>query len=239
MQCLIVAAGEGSRLRAHGPLKPLVTLDGAPLIERVILGALKGGATAFIVVSGYLGETLRAALDDFAARTGIAITHVINDEWKRANGVSVFKARDALGGRPFLLTMCDHLADPAIIRGLIAGSRKEDSVTLAVDFNIVDPLNDIEDVTRVRCERGHIRAIGKLIDDYNAFDTGFFLATSAFFPALEESSALGDDSISGAMRRLAARDQALTHDIGNHVWLDVDDGIAYDKALELVREGRL
>ena len=36
MKCLIVAAGQGARLREKGQLKPLIEIKGIPLIERVI-----------------------------------------------------------------------------------------------------------------------------------------------------------------------------------------------------------
>ncbi len=70
MNCLIVAAGQGTRLREKGESKPLIRVKGVPLIERVIncRPARRGGS--FLVVSGYRGEHLRAELDGFAAQEG-------------------------------------------------------------------------------------------------------------------------------------------------------------------------
>ena len=238
MKCLIVAAGQGGRLREKSELKPLVSLRGVPLIERVIAGARRAGADEFLVVSGYRGEVLRAALDAFAAREGVTIRHVVNDEWQRANGVSLLKAGPYLDA-PFLLTMCDHLADPAILRDLIALPVEPGRVVLAVDFAIRNPLIDLDDVTRVRCEAGRIVRIGKLLPDYDAFDTGLFLCTPAIFEALAESQRGGDDSISGAMNVLARQGRALVHDIGDRVWIDVDDPADFAKAERLLDAGRL
>ena len=132
MNGLIVAAGQGTRLREKGESKPLIKVKGVPLIERVINNARRAGVQAFHVVSGYRGAPLRAELDAFAARKGVSITHVINEDWDRANGVSVYKAREHLSG-PFLLTMCDHLVDPDIIRDVLAAPHEPDTVTLCVD----------------------------------------------------------------------------------------------------------
>src|SRR3546814_18126606 len=88
MNCLIVAAGQGTRLREKGESKPLIKLNGVPLIERVINTARRAGVQSFHVVSGYHGEQLRAALDDFAARESVSISHVVNKNWDRGNGVS-------------------------------------------------------------------------------------------------------------------------------------------------------
>ncbi len=238
MNCLIVAAGMGGRLRQRGQSKPLVPVNGVRLLERVITRARSAGVERFFVVSGYRGEELRAALDIFSAREAIPIVHVSNHEWQRGNGVSVLKARPFLDG-PFLLTMCDHLVDPAILRDLIASPLEPDTVTLAVDFNVAGSINDLDDVTRVMCSNGRIVHIGKIIREFNAIDTGVFLCTPVIFDALEVSQAAGDDSISGAMNVLAREGRARVFDIQGRLWLDVDDPATLDKAETLLSAGRL
>ena len=238
MNCLIVAAGMGGRLRERGQSKPLIPVNGVRLLERVIARARSAGVERFFVVTGYRGEDVRAALDIFSAREAIPIVHIRNDEWQRSNGVSVLKARPFLDG-PFLLTMCDHLVDPAILRDLMASTLEPDTVTLAVDFNVAGSINDLDDVTRVMCSNGRIVHIGKVIREFNAIDTGVFLCTPVIFDALEASQAAGDDSISGAMNVLARRDQARVFDIQGRLWLDVDDPATLDKAETLLSAGRL
>jgi 1L-myo-inositol 1-phosphate cytidylyltransferase len=221
-----------------GCSKPLVPVNGVRLLERVITRARSAGVERFFVVSGYRGEELRAALDAFSAREAIPIVHVSNDEWQRGNGVSVLKARPFLDG-PFLLSMCDHLVDPDILRDLIASTLEPDTVTLAVDFNVAGSINDLDDVTRVMCSNGRIVHIGKVIREFNAIDTGIFLCTPVIFDALEASQAAGDDSISGAMNVLAREDRARVFDIQSRLWLDVDDPATLDKAETLLNAGRL
>jgi myo-inositol-1-phosphate synthase len=238
MQCVIVAAGQGTRLRQMGESKPLIHIKGVPLIERVIDRARSAGVDHFFVVSGYRGEQLRRQLDAFSAREGVPITHIVNDDWERANGTSVLKAKPYVDG-PFLLTMCDHLVDPEIVRDLIASPIEANAVTLGVDFNIDSPLNDLDDVTRVKCAHGKIEHIGKVIRDFNAIDTGMFLCGPIMFDALEASQAEGDDSISGAINVLAGWGKARAFDIQGRVWVDVDDPAAFRKAEELLETGRL
>jgi len=238
MNCLIVAAGMGGRLREKGPSKPLVPVKGVGLLERVISRARDAGVERFFVVSGYRGNDVRLALDSLARRKGFQIVHVINEEWQRANGVSVLKAKPFLRG-PFLLSMCDHLFDPEIIRSLMGSTLEPDTVTLAVDFNVAGSINDLDDVTRVKCVNGRIENIGKVIRDFNAIDTGVFLCTPVIFDALEASQAAGDDSISGAMNVLARKGKARAFDVHGRLWLDVDDPASFDKAEELLGSGRL
>ncbi len=238
MKCLIVAAGQGTRLREKGELKPLIPIRGVPLIERVIANGKEAGIEEFLVVTGYRSDELQARLGEFSRRSGIHVTRVFNRAWDRANGVSVLTAKQFLD-EPFLLTMCDHLVDPEILRRLIQAKQEPGTVTLGVDFNIDNPLNDPEDVTRVKCEGEQLKHIGKIIRDFNCFDTGVFRCTPVMFDALEESQARGDDSISGAMNVLAEWGKARVFDIGDRLWVDVDDPIAFGKAETLLDEGRL
>lgn len=238
MKCLIVAAGQGTRLREKGELKPLIPIKGVPLIERVIGNAQAAGVDEFFVVTGYRAETLQQELGEIGKRTGARITRIFNRAWDRANGVSVLTAKQFID-EPFLLTMCDHLVDPEIFRALTAVPHEPDTVTLAVDFNIDSPLNDPEDVTRVKCEGDKLLHIGKVIRDFNCFDTGVFLCTPAMFDALAESQTRGDDSISGAMNVLAEWGKARVFDIKDRIWVDVDDPAAFAKAEKLLEAGQL
>ncbi len=238
MNCLIVAAGQGARLREKLELKPLIPVREVPLIQHVMDRARQAGVDRFTVVSGYRGDELRRHLDDTASRQGTPVTHVVNDDWDRANGVSVLKAEPFLDG-PFLLAMCDHVVDPGIFRRLMALQPPPDGVVLAVDFNIDDQLNDPDDVTRVKSRDGRIERIGKLLPEFDCYDTGVFLCTPVMFDALRESQAGCDDSISGAMNVLSRWNKAYILDIGDRLWIDVDDAVALAKAEELLGSGRL
>ena len=230
MKCLIIAAGQGSRLRQKAESKPLVPLQGTPLIEHVIHAAVAGGVDEFYVVSGYQGELLRTHLDSIAAREAIAIHHIVNDRWRESNGISVLKAKDCIT-EPFVLLMSDHLFDPTIVGNLIEQTLPPDAVILATDANLSNPYIDLSDVTRVYEEKGFIKRIGKGIADYNAYDTGIFFCTPALFSALETSVQRDQDaSLSGGIRVLAESNAALCNDIDQRFWLDVDDSRTYVKA---------
>ena len=230
MKCLIIAAGQGSRLRQRAESKPLALLHGVPLIDHVIKAAREGGVDEFFVVSGYKGPLLRTHLDRLAERDSIKIGHIVNERWREPNGVSVLAAADKID-EPFVLLMSDHLFDPTIVRELIARPVDDHTVVLATDSNLYNSLVDLNDVTRVRQEGGLIRDIGKGIDDYNAFDTGIFRCTPSLFEALETSLRRDlDSSLSGGIRVLAESSRACCHDIGDCFWLDVDDSRTYVKA---------
>jgi len=231
---LIVAAGQGTRLRDIAISKPLAKVRGKPLIERVIETAHAAGVTEFVVVTGYEGPRVEAFLRRLAMRRGFVITTVRNPDWVLANGHSVVVAAPYLDDR-FVLMMADHLFDPSLLSDLLAAPAAADEVVLAVDRRLDNPLVDLEDVTRVETDAdGGILRIGKLIEAYNAFDTGVFVASRALIEALRDDIAQGGaGGISAGMTRLAERGLARTFDIGARFWLDVDDAAAHRQAQRL------
>ena len=238
MQCLIVAAGKGLRLKSRGDSKPLVTLAGKPLIAHVMENAIAANVKDFVVVTGYEATLLSAFLKDFAGHNGVNIRTVYNPDYEKPNGLSVVAAREALGPR-FLLSMCDHLMDPGMVKAMAGETLDEGAAMLGIDQNLDNPLVDLEDVTRVKVNEGRIEAIGKGIDDYNAYDTGLFLCSHGLLDAILESGEENDDfSISGGMMKLAATGNALTHDLSGHAWIDVDSPEMFALAEQHLKEKR-
>jgi 1L-myo-inositol 1-phosphate cytidylyltransferase len=227
VQALIVAAGQGTRLRAHGPSKPLVRLHGKPLIAHVIERLKKGGITSCVVVTGYLHDQLEPALADISAETGMPLTTVFNSDWALANGVSVWSAR-ALLQESFILTMCDHLVDPALVARMVASATPA-RPSLGVDTALDNPDVDLEDVTRVRVVDGDIVHIGKNIPEYNGFDTGVFCASQTLISALDAArQKTASVSISDGVATLSAPLRAV--DVTGLRWIDVDDPVMFDRA---------
>ncbi|HEX8579536.1 MAG TPA: NTP transferase domain-containing protein [Allosphingosinicella sp.] len=231
MKCVIIAAGQGTRLRALAASKPLATIAGAPLIEHIVGLAAAGGASEFVVVTGYEPLPLEAALEELAERTGLPIEIVRNEDWARPNGISVLAAAPRLDGE-FVLLMSDHLFDPDILRRLIAGRRAEAALTLGVDYRITRPDLDLDDATKVQLDgQGRITAIAKELPSYDAVDTGLFIASPALLQALAASVASGGaGSLSEGVAALAAEGRAFTFDIGDGWWVDVDDAPAHARA---------
>ena len=223
MKCLIIAAGRGKRLSSKGDSKPLVPLLGLSLIERVILTVKKCGLTDFYVVTGYNGETVRKYLNRFSQSRNINITHIINEEWEKGNGISVLKAKKVLNEN-FILLMVDHVFDESIPAKLKNERIANGEVMLAVDCNIkTNKTVDINDVTKVSVDENRVLDIGKSIKKYNAYDTGIFLCSPAIFSAIEESLRNGDSSLSGGIKVLASRQRVKIFDIKDDFWIDVDD----------------
>lgn len=224
MNCLILAAGYGSRLRAVSPSKPLTPVAGTPLIEHVITTALAAGADEFVVVTGHQAERVEAFLDALRSRLKISLRWARTSDWDKPNGLSVTAGAALIEGE-YLLLMSDHLFDAAIARSLIETGTRGAALTLAVDRRLSGPLLDIDDATKVQVDaNGRIVRIGKTIADYDAIDTGIFLATPSLAEAIQDDIASGGGgSLSEGVQRLADDRLAVTFDVGDRQWVDVDD----------------
>jgi choline kinase len=231
MQCLIIAAGQGTRLRSLAPSKPLAEIEGVPLLGHIVRAAKAGGATSFRVVTGYEAEAIEAFLPHLSRSAGVPIEPVRNPDWLRPNGLSVLAAAPHLADE-FLLLMADHLFDPEIVEGLLADRAPDAALTLAADYHHDNPELDLDDATKLLVGHdGRIRRIGKTISDYNAIDTGIFHATTGLLEALRLSlEEGGSGSLSEGVQRLAEDGNAFAHDIGEAWWIDVDDEPAFRRA---------
>ena len=233
-RCLILAAGNGSRLRAISAdlPKPLVDFQGKPILEHIIGGAQQAGIEEFVIVVGYRGELIRKWFET-RWRKRASFTWVENPDYHKSNGVSALKARNALHEN-FLLLMADHLFEPQTARMMVRQRLAPGEVILGVDPD-VDRIFDIDDATKVLRRGDRIVDIGKEIAEYDAIDTGMFLCTPALFDDLECCSKDGNCSLSDGMRRLAdgGRLRALEIDAAWHD-LDTPEAFAHAQAESLL-----
>ena len=234
-QCLILAAGNGTRMRplSAGLPKPLVQFRGRPILEHVILRAREAGVEEFVIVLGYRADLIRHWLESQWSWRA-SFTFVENPDYHKHNGISALKARSALHGN-FLLLMADHLFEPATASRLLQQRLAPREVILAVDPKI-DRIFDIDDATKVRRAGDSIVDIGKEIAEYDALDTGMFLCSPALFDDLKSASKHGNCSLSDGMRRLARDGRLRAMEIGDAQWHDVDtpEALAYAGADSLM-----
>jgi choline kinase len=231
-QCLILAAGNGTRMRpVSGALpKPLVQFDGKPILEQVILRAHQAGIDDFVIVVGYGADLIRRYFDRRWLGK-VSITWVENPDYHKNNGISALKARDEIHEN-FLLLMADHIFNPETARVLLDQPLGPREVILAVDSQI-DRVFDLDDATKVRLDGDFIVDIGKELGSYDALDTGMFLCSPILFDRLQSATRDGNCSLSDGMRQLARERSLRALDIGEALWQDVDtpEALAHAKII--------
>jgi choline kinase len=138
---LILAAGEGTRLRPHTLDRPkcLVEIEGRSLLDRQ-LGVLHAeGVSPIILIGGYLADRLR--------RPGIALK--LNPRYAETNMVwTLFCAEEELDGE-VIVAYGDIVYSHQILRALL-DSRADIAVTIDLDWESYwrarneDPIADAE-----------------------------------------------------------------------------------------------
>lgn len=245
MKALIIAAGEGRRLKnlTKDDPKPLIQLLGLSLVERTILTTKQAGIDEFVIVIGRRGDRIKEKLGD-GKRLGVEIDYVENKEWEKGNGISVLKAKELLNEN-FVLLMSDHIFDHRILKELIDCNGKS-SVVLVVDRR--EPLPGD---TKVLEKEGRIADIGKNIEESNCIDTGIFSCSSRIFSYIEEAVKEGKTELADGVKKAVGNEDAEIFDITQIEsytskmrkeikpwWMDIDTKDDFKKAEQyLMKKG--
>lgn len=220
---LLLAAGQGTRLRSVTPYKPLCPIAGRALIDHALHSMAAAGLTRVIVTLGYGAEAIEAHL---AAHPAPVEVVTVMTDWLQPNGVSALAARALVGPEGAVMAMCDHLVLPRHYRRL-ARAGAGDGLRLGIDRRLGHPWVDPLDVTCVATDGETIVAIGKELEPHDCYDTGVFAVSDAFFGAL---ATLDSPSLTEGVRILARQGTARIVDCSDLDWLDVDDAPAFAHA---------
>jgi bifunctional UDP-N-acetylglucosamine pyrophosphorylase/glucosamine-1-phosphate N-acetyltransferase len=108
MECVVLAAGEGKRMRPLTAKRPKVMLPLAnrPMMEHLVLAAREAGITDFIFVVGYGEREIRRHFGD-GSGFGIQIRYAPQRQ-QRGTADALRSARDFVTG-PFLLLNGDMI----------------------------------------------------------------------------------------------------------------------------------
>jgi choline kinase len=231
-------AGAGTRLRQASATvpKPLLPLLGRPLISYTLETLVRAGITNVYAVVGCGRQRVTAETKALVPHE-LNLQFVPNDNWEKQNGLSVLTVA-GLPRSPFLLTMCDHLYDDAVLEVLLQRADPE-RLNVAVDRKI-DTIFDLDDAMKVRTQDDRVMAIGKTLALFDAIDTGMFLCADSIFDFLQRAQVNGDCSLADGIRAAAEDDAVQVVDIGEAWWQDVDTPGMLSRAEEqlLIRADR-
>lgn len=109
---MILAAGRGERmgaLTAERP-KPLVEIDGEPLLGRLLRRLATAGLREAVINLSYRGDQIRAAVGD-GSRYGLRVAWSQEPEPPLGTAGGIVQALPLLGPAPFLLVNADVVCD--------------------------------------------------------------------------------------------------------------------------------
>tara|TARA_B110000438_G_scaffold48459_1_gene48827 strand:+ start:9723 stop:10427 length:705 start_codon:yes stop_codon:yes gene_type:complete len=231
MKLIIIAAGQGSRIRSvtNGIPKTLLKLKGKTLLDRLLENAISVGIKDAIIVTGYRSQDLETYIDNH--RFDINIETVFNADWSKENGVSVLAAKPLISdGEPFLISMSDHIYDAQLLEKVFSVSLEDYDALVGLDFRI-NKIYDIDDGMKVSVDKNNklkIIDMSKKLSRYDAIDCGVFKCSFSFFDTLESASESGNSSLADGCNLLINDGRMGGIDIGDSFWMDVDTPDAFE-----------
>ena len=111
MKTVIMAGGRGTRISELYPdiPKPLIPIDGTPVLEREICSLRNQGFTELLLTVSHMGDKIINYFGD-GSRLGVSIQYY-SEEFPLGNAGALFKLREKLGNEPFLLLNADAVFD--------------------------------------------------------------------------------------------------------------------------------
>lgn len=124
MKAVILAAGKGTRMRelTQEMPKPMLRVQGRPILEHILGGLKDAGIREVFIVTGFRAEVIEAHFGD-GSRLGMRIVYG-RQEVQDGTGKAPELARDFVGTDDFLLTYGDILVRPETYQQMIRRFRE-------------------------------------------------------------------------------------------------------------------
>jgi len=119
MKAVLLAAGEGTRMKelTQELPKPMLKVQGKPILEHILEGILAAGVHDVFIVTGFRAEVIESYFSDsskWQARLAFG-RQLVQDGTGKAPEV----ARDFIGDSPFIVTYGDILVKPETYQRMI------------------------------------------------------------------------------------------------------------------------
>ena len=212
MQAIVLAAGEGSRMRPLTAKMPKVMLPvaGKPLLEHIILRSHAAGADRFVLVVGYGAESVRSYFGD-GSLLGVKIDYAFQD--KQLGTGHALMAAESLAEDRFLVLNGDVLPDVPSLQEMARGGA-------AVSAIKVDDPKRYGVFTE---ENGYFKSVVEKSANppSNLANAGIYLLERSIFDILRAVplSERGEYELTDGLNLLAAREKIRI--VENKSWLEI------------------
>lgn len=213
MECVVLAAGEGKRMRPLTAKRPKVMLPLAnrPMMEHLVLAARDAGITDFIFIVGYGGREIRRYFGD-GSEFGVHIKYA-TQRHQKGTADALSTARDLVSG-PFLALNGDMVLTHEDIRELC----KKASACMCTTTT-----DHAEDYGVVLVENGKVTALEEKSKrpKSNIINAGAYFFSQEIFDLIDmvHQSPRGELELTDALLILIERGQLYTYPL--RYWMDV------------------
>ena len=212
-QAVVLAAGEGRRLRPLTSLrpKPMVPVGNRPVLEHVVEALADAGVDELVFVVGYRRERIQTYFGD-GDDWGVDVEYVVQEK-QLGTGHALLQAEDAVDG-DFLVVNGDSIVDASLVSSLVSADAPAVAVTRSdqpTDYGVVD----VED--------GRVVGIEEKPRVYDAetetINAGVYAFDDAVFDEIHARRAGGETSLTDALSTFAQRSRVDAVHVDG--WTDV------------------
>ena len=227
MKAVILLAGEGKRLRPITSTrpKPMIPLNGKPLLEHTVIGLNTAGIDHFIFVVGYKESIIKDHFKAVSSKLNIKIEYVTQDRYL-GTAHAVNFAKDFIEDEAFLIMYGDIFVDPDVYVTILKSFNAEKYDGLITLYEVNNPqdygvisLNSNGLVEKI------VEKPPKELKMGNLINAGIYIFSNLIFKAIEktEKSIRNEfeftDSMEILMNQLNGKILGIT--ISNHFWNDI------------------
>ncbi|MCB0076874.1 MAG: NTP transferase domain-containing protein [Anaerolineales bacterium] len=225
MKAVIMAGGEGSRLRPLTILrpKPMIPLVNRPLLEHVLMLLKRHGILDVVITLQYLPDRIKDYYGD-GASLGMNIQYTV-EEVPLGTAGSVRLALPFLDDEPFLVLAGDALTDFNLQAIIAAHHAKEALVTIALahvndpgDFGVVETAEDGRILRFIEKP-----SWSEVVSD--TVNTGIYVVEPSVIERVPENEQY--DFAHDLFHGMAARNEAIYGHVGHGYWADVGQIAGY------------
>ena len=161
----------------------------------------------FIIITN---PKYKQSYENFLNQNKIKYQLILNHSPERGNGYSLYLAKDFVSEK-FVLVMSDHLYEEDFIRTAL---KKEGLIVDKKGLYI-----NSDEATKVKIEDGRVKELGKNLDSYYGFDTGFFVLTPEIFETAEK---LVKEKKVVELSEIIKEAKVKVSEVSGYFWIDVD-----------------
>ncbi|MFC1991677.1 bifunctional sugar-1-phosphate nucleotidylyltransferase/acetyltransferase [Chloroflexota bacterium] len=213
MKAVILAAGEGHRMRPLTYTRPkvMLTIANKPIMEHLLIEAKSAGIEEFILIVGYHDEQIRYYFGN-GEKWGVSIDYCT--QRKQSGTADALRAVEGMVEGNFLMMNGDIIASHQDIRSLAGGKGNTMSLT---------EVENTEDLGLVEISKDEVVRIHEKVEKppSNLANAGLYLFTPDIFTAVSQTSTSprGEYEITDSLQLLIDQGHHVSYQKVDY-WLD-------------------
>jgi NDP-sugar pyrophosphorylase family protein len=234
MKAVVLAAGEGTRLRPLTFLspKPMIPLGPEPAIHYLLSQLSREGFDEIVMVLGYMGNQIMDYLGD-GSKLGLRISYALKPEEFRCGTAGSLRLAEHLLGDAFLVAQADTLSEIPLREAMRFHRQKGAQATIVLttvenpgEFGVTI-LDDNDNITEFQEKPGHELARSNLVS------TGFYILEPETLDHIGEAKW---DFAKDLFPHLLEMHDKMCGFVSNDFWVDIGSLEGYLRGVKWILE---